>query len=62
MDLPKLEAVKTADEAQSLAIDYQAWASDQDLSLGEVADYADYFRQLGYKFGLTVEFEENGII
>lgn len=51
-----------ADEAQQLAIDWQNWASEQDLSMGELAWYGDYFRRVGKKFGLTDEYRENGII
>ena len=58
----KLSAVKTANEAEQLAIDYQNWASEQSLSYSEMAEYQAYFEQLAKKFNLTAEFKENGII
>ena len=58
----KLDEVKTEAEARQLAIDYQAYASEQSLSYGELADYQEYFETLAEKFNLTDEFKENGII
>lgn len=60
--LPKLAAVATAGEATDLAIDWQAWQSEQALSYGEVAYYQNYFEALAKKFDLTDEFKENAII
>lgn len=60
--LPKLSDVKTKDEARTMAIDYQMWASEKNLSYGEVSNYQNYFEQLGKKFRLTKEFKENAII
>lgn len=62
MVLPPLNDVTSADQARQLAIDWQIWASEQDLSYGELADAEDYFRKLGRDFYLTAEFSENGII
>lgn len=56
------EWMKMKGEASQEAIEHQHWASEQNLSYGELADYSDYFRELGEKFNLTEEFEENGII
>jgi hypothetical protein len=56
------EQVKTKEEAREIAIDWQIWQSEQDLSYGEMAEFADYFKQVGKKFGLLREFKENGII
>jgi len=53
---------KMRGEASQEAIEYQHWASEQNLSWGEIAEYGDYFRELGRKFNLIEEFEENGII
>lgn len=56
------KTVSTADGARELAIDWQNWASEQSLSYGELADWQGLFIELGKKFNLTDEFEENGII
>lgn len=58
-----VEAVESEDEARELAINWQQWQSNESLSLGEVAEYMDYFTQLADKFpGLKDEFTENAII
>jgi hypothetical protein len=54
--------IKTKDQAIWLAIDWQKWSSEQDLSYSELADWAMFFTKLGRKFGLLKEFRENGII
>lgn len=56
------ENIKTKEEARSKAIEWQTWASKQDLSYGELAEYAESFRILAKRFGLTREFKENGIL
>lgn len=56
---PAIDSVTSADQAKQLAIDYQAM---EDLSYSEVADWGNFFAQLGEKFGLTEEFKENAII
>lgn len=53
---------KTAEEARQHAIDFQSWAGDQSLSLGELAEWQSHFEALGERFGLTDEFKENGIL
>lgn len=50
------------EDARQKAIDWQQWQSIQSLSYSELAEWADYFQQLGIEFGLTEEFVENGII
>lgn len=62
MDQKPLDQITTPDEAREIAIDWQAWASEQSLSYGELIDWAAYFEALGQKFNLTDEFRENGII
>lgn len=62
MKIPQLESIKTAGEAEQLAMDWQVWASEQNLSYSELADWEDFFRKLGRDFNLTAEFSENGII
>ena len=60
--MPNIDKVKSADEAESLAIDWQHWQSEQSLSYGEVVYYQNYFEALGEKFNLTEVFKENAII
>lgn len=62
MNVPPLGTITTADEATDLAIEWQQWQAEQSLSLGELAEWQAYFRQLARKFNLRDEFEENGII
>jgi hypothetical protein len=58
----KITKITTEEDARQAAIDWQIWAADQSLSYGELAEWADHFRQLGEQFNLTEEFSENGII
>lgn len=60
--LPNIEKIKTADEAEDLAKDYQTWQSEQSLSYGELVYYANRFEDIATKFNLTDVFKENGII
>lgn len=60
--MPDMEAVTTAAEARQKAIDWQAWASEQSLSYGELVEWQDYFESLAQQFDLTDEFKENAII
>jgi len=53
--------VKSKGEARTMAVDYQNWASNQNMSYGELVVYQNYFDKLGKKFGLKKEFKENGI-
>ena len=57
----KEKTVKTEGEARQYAIDWQNWASEQNLSYGELAEWGVVFEKLGEKFNLTEEFKENGI-
>ena len=54
--------IKSRGEAQSQAIDFQRWASEQSLSYGELAEYQAHFQKLAKKYKLTDEFRENAII
>lgn len=60
--LPRLDKVTSEGQAVDLAIEYQDWASEQDLSYGEVVYYTNYFEEVAKKFNLTDEFRENGIL
>lgn len=54
--------IETKEEARQYAIDWQQWVSEQNLSLGELAEWHDIFTELAERFDLREEFEENGII
>lgn len=62
MKQQKMSTIKTAAEARQIAIDWQSWASEQSLSMGELAEWYSYFEELGKRFELTEEFAENGIL
>ena len=57
-----METIDTAEQARQKAIDWQSWASEQNLSMGEYLEWSIYFEELADRFGLTEEFRENGII
>lgn len=52
----------TQAEARQYAIDWQQWASEQNLSLGELIEWQSVFSTIAQKFDLQDEFIENGII
>ena len=61
--------ITTKEEARAYAIEWQQWASEQNeigkeptLYTSDLVEWAEYFTELGKKFDLTEEFEENGII
>lgn len=54
--------IKSKDQAEQKAIDWQVWMSEQNLSYSELSEWQYYFEQLANKFNLTEEFRENGII
>ncbi len=56
------QSPQTAEEARQYAIDWQKWASEQNLSYAELGYWQGVFLALGEKFDLTEEFKENGII
>ena len=62
MKLKPISKVRSKAEARNIAIDYQGWASEQNLSYGELARYGNYFEALAKKFRLKEEFQEEGII
>lgn len=53
---------KTKEQARQFGIDYQKWASEKDLSYGEVLHFQNKLSTLAEKFDLVEEFKENGII
>jgi hypothetical protein len=54
--------ITNAEEAREFAIDWQQWASEQNMSYGELAEWSNILTELANKFDLTEEFIENGII
>ena len=54
--------INTEDEARQYATDWQRWASEQNLSYGELWEWQQVFTKMADKFGLREEFEENAII
>lgn len=48
--------------ARQEAIDWQEWMAEQNLSYGELAEYAARFEATGRRYGLLREFRENAII
>lgn len=59
----KKQTITTAAEARQHAIDWQVWASEQDLSYLELSQWGSYFQELAERFPeLKDEFAENGII
>jgi len=49
------------EKARQIAIEWQMEASEQNYSYGELADYGEYFRKIGKRYGLLKEFRENSI-
>ena len=54
--------IKTKEQARQFGIDYQHWASKQDLSYGELIHFTNKLSKIAKKFNLVEEFQENGII
>jgi hypothetical protein len=58
----KFRKPRTKEEARQIGIDYQLWASEQNLSYGEIAYYGDKLYKMAKRFGLIREFRENGLL
>jgi hypothetical protein len=54
--------IKTKEQARQYGIDFQTWASDKNLSYGELLLFQNKLSTLAEKFGLVEEFQENGLI
>lgn len=52
----------TQAEARQYAIDWQAWAGSQAMSMGELIDWQTALEGMAHQFDLVEEFKENGII
>lgn len=57
-----LATIRSPAEARQIAIDWQHWQSNQDLSYYELMKWHSYFLALAKRFKLTREFKENCII
>lgn len=49
------------EQARNEAIDWQQWASNNCLSIHDLAVAGEHFKKLGKRYGLLKEFRENGI-
>ena len=58
----KVEHIKNKGMAQSMAIEYQSWISDQNLSYGELMRWLNWLETVANRFNLIREFKENGIL
>lgn len=56
------EYEKRKQAAREKAIAWQSEFAGRNYSYGELAECQAYFTRLGKRFGLTREFQENGII
>ena len=54
--------IKTKQEARQYGIFYQEWASNKNLSYGELEHLQNKLTKMAEKFDLVEEFKENGII
>lgn len=57
-----IDEIKSTEEARTLAILWQQWASEQNMFWSEVSEWQAYFETLAKEFNLTEEFKENGVI
>lgn len=58
----KINKPKTKGQARQVGIEFQDWASNQNLSYGELSHYQNEIYNMAKRFGLIREFKENGII
>lgn len=49
------------ERARDCAIEWQLDYDNHNYSYGELAEFCEYFRRLGKRYGLLREFHENGI-
>jgi len=54
--------IASKEQARQYGIDYQKYASENNLSYGEILHFQNKLKTLAEKFDLVEEFEENGII
>lgn len=62
MNPEEVQQAQTREEARQCAIEWQIWSGYVDMSWSDVLEWQGVFTALAIKFGLTEEFQENGII
>jgi len=62
MNKKAIKSIKTREQAQQIAIDWQHWQSKRNLSYLENSKWHGYFYELAKKFNLIREFKENCIL
>jgi len=63
MKIPSINTIKTAEQAEELAIEWSNWEPEPQLSWQELADWSNFFSALADKFPeLRDDFIENAII
>ena len=55
-----MQEIKTEEEARQIAIEFQQKMSNSNRFM--TFEENEYFEELGNKFGIREEFEENGLI
>lgn len=53
---------KAQENARNKAVEWQMEFNNHNYSYGELAYYEEYFEKLAKRYGLVIEFRENGII
>lgn len=61
-DVPAVDKVLDEAQARDIAMDYQQYASEHNLSYGELIYFTNRLEDIAKKFNLTDEFKENGAI
>jgi len=63
MKIPSINTIKTAEQAEELAIEWSNWEPEPQLSWQEIYDWQEFFTALADKFTeLRDDFIENAII
>jgi hypothetical protein len=62
MEIDKVYNAQNQEEGRQIAIDWQTWQSDRNMSMQELIEWQDAFIFLAARFDLQEEFTENGII
>jgi len=63
MKIPSINTIKTAEQAEELAIEWSNWEPEPQLSWQEIYDWQEFFTALADKFPeLRDDFIENAII
>ena len=57
-----INLIKNQQDARHYAIEWQAWQAHQSLSYAEINTYQKFFYDIGRKYKVLREFQENGIV